>query len=55
MQGFCFLNNLAVAAKVALERHGLERVLLVDWDVHHGNGTEALLADDPRVMYVSLH
>jgi acetoin utilization deacetylase AcuC-like enzyme len=53
--GFCLLNNVVVAARVALERHGLERVLIVDWDVHHGNGTQALVERDPRVRYVSLH
>jgi len=51
--GFCLLNNVAVAA-AALADLG-ERVLIVDWDVHHGNGTEALFWDDPRVLYVSTH
>jgi acetoin utilization deacetylase AcuC-like enzyme len=51
--GFCFLNNVAVAAAHALERHGLERVAIVDFDVHHGNGTEDIFRDDPRVLMVS--
>ncbi|MBL8444571.1 MAG: histone deacetylase family protein [Zoogloeaceae bacterium] len=52
--GFCFLNNVAIAARHALEQHGLERVAVVDFDVHHGNGTEDIFRDDPRVMMVSI-
>jgi acetoin utilization deacetylase AcuC-like enzyme len=51
--GFCFFNNVAVAAAHALERHNLERVAIVDFDVHHGNGTEEMFRDDPRVLMVS--
>jgi acetoin utilization deacetylase AcuC-like enzyme len=51
--GFCFFNNVAVAAKYAVERHGLKRVAVVDFDVHHGNGTEDILAGDDRVLMVS--
>jgi acetoin utilization deacetylase AcuC-like enzyme len=51
--GFCFFNNVAVAAKYALERHGLDRVAIVDFDVHHGNGTEDIVAGDPRILMVS--
>jgi len=51
--GFCFFNNVAVAAAHALERHGLDRIAIADFDVHHGNGTEDIFADDPRVMMVS--
>lgn len=51
--GFCFFNNVAIAAKYALERHGLQRVAVVDFDVHHGNGTENILAGDDRVLMVS--
>jgi acetoin utilization deacetylase AcuC-like enzyme len=51
--GFCFFNNIAVAAKHALEGHGLERVAIVDWDVHHGNGTEDIFAGDDRVLMAS--
>jgi len=53
--GFCLFNNVAVAAHHLRKRHGLERVLIVDFDVHHGNGTEHAFYDDPHVMYVSLH
>lgn len=52
--GFCFLNNVAIAARHALEVHGLERVAVVDFDVHHGNGTEDILAGDPRVLMVGI-
>src|SRR2546423_4931968 len=51
--GFCFFNNVAVAAAHALERHGLRRVAIVDFDVHHGNGTEDIFRDDSRVLMVS--
>jgi acetoin utilization deacetylase AcuC-like enzyme len=51
--GFCFLNNVAVAAAHALHQHGLKKVAIVDFDVHHGNGTENIFHDDPRVMLCS--
>jgi acetoin utilization deacetylase AcuC-like enzyme len=53
--GFCFFNNVAVAAKYALQRHGLQRVAIVDFDVHHGNGTEDIVADDARILMVSFY
>jgi acetoin utilization deacetylase AcuC-like enzyme len=53
--GFCLLNHVAIAARVALERLGAARVLIVDWDVHHGNGTADAFRTEPRVRYVSLH
>ena len=53
--GFCLVNNVVVAARVALDDLGLARVLIVDWDVHHGNGTQELVERDPRMRYVSLH
>jgi acetoin utilization deacetylase AcuC-like enzyme len=52
--GFCFFNNVAVAAAHALAQHGLERVAVADFDVHHGNGTEDMFSDDPRVLMVSI-
>jgi acetoin utilization deacetylase AcuC-like enzyme len=53
--GFCLFNNVALAAYAALETHGLERVLIVDFDVHHGNGTQDSFDQDPRVFYFSTH
>jgi acetoin utilization deacetylase AcuC-like enzyme len=51
--GFCIFNNIAIAAKYALERHGLKRVAIVDFDVHHGNGTEDIIRGDDRMLMVS--
>ncbi|MDE2418703.1 MAG: histone deacetylase family protein [Burkholderiales bacterium] len=51
--GFCFFNNVAAAARYALERHGLKRVAIADFDVHHGNGTEDIVAGDQRILMVS--
>ena len=53
--GFCLFDNVAVAARHALDAHGLERVLVLDWDVHHGNGTNAAFHASPEVLFVSLH
>ena len=53
--GFCLFNNLAVAAAHALAAHGLKRVAIADFDVHHGNGTQAIFEHEPRVMFVSSH
>ena len=53
--GFCFVNNVAVAAKYALQRHGLKRVAIIDFDVHHGNGTEDIVAGDPRILMCSFY
>ena len=53
--GFCTFNNAAVAARHAQAEHGLERVAIVDWDAHHGNGTEAIFWEDPSVLTISIH
>lgn len=53
--GFCLLNNVAIAARHALEQHRLNQVLIVDWDVHHGNGTQDIFYEDERVHFFSVH
>jgi acetoin utilization deacetylase AcuC-like enzyme len=53
--GFCLFNSIAIAARHAQRRGAAERVAIVDWDVHHGNGTEAIFYDDPSVLFISLH
>jgi acetoin utilization deacetylase AcuC-like enzyme len=53
--GFCLLNNIAVAARFAQRHFNIRRVLIVDYDVHHGNGTEAIFYDDPSVLFISTH
>jgi acetoin utilization deacetylase AcuC-like enzyme len=53
--GFCLFNNAAVAARAAQAEYGIERVLIIDWDVHHGNGTQDIFYCDPSVYYLSLH
>jgi acetoin utilization deacetylase AcuC-like enzyme len=53
--GFCLFNNVAIAARYIQKKHKLTRVLIVDWDVHHGNGTQAAFYDDPTVFYFSVH
>jgi acetoin utilization deacetylase AcuC-like enzyme len=53
--GFCFVNNVALAAKYALQRHGLQRVAIIDFDVHHGNGTEDIVAGDERILMCSFY
>ncbi len=53
--GFCLFNNIALAAKHAQKKHGLNRILIVDWDVHHGNGTQDIFYDDGSVTFLSIH
>jgi acetoin utilization deacetylase AcuC-like enzyme len=53
--GFCLFNNVALAARRALDAHGLTRLLVVDWDVHHGNGTQDIFYEDPNVFFFSIH
>lgn len=53
--GFCIFNNVAIAAKYLIEKYKLSRVLIIDWDVHHGNGTQDIFYSDPSVMFFSLH
>lgn len=53
--GFCLFNNVAIAARYLQRKHGISRVLIVDWDVHHGNGTQHSFYDDPSVLFFSTH
>ncbi len=53
--GFCLVNNIAIAARYAQQSHDCERVAIVDWDVHHGNGTQDIFYDDPTVLFASTH
>jgi acetoin utilization deacetylase AcuC-like enzyme len=55
MMGFCLLNNVAIAARTLRAEHDIGRVMIVDWDVHHGNGTQGVFYEDPDVYYLSLH
>jgi acetoin utilization deacetylase AcuC-like enzyme len=53
--GFCIFNNVGIAARYAQQKHGVERVLIIDWDVHHGNGTQDIFYEDPSVFFFSTH
>src|SRR5699024_2093508 len=53
--GFCLFNNIAIAAKHARKKYGLKRILILDWDVHHGNGTESAFRFDSDVLFISIH
>ncbi|XP_018645482.1 histone deacetylase,putative [Schistosoma mansoni] len=53
--GFCFFNNVAIGARHAQQVYGLERIAIIDWDVHHGNGTAEIFEDDPNILYISVH
>lgn len=53
--GFCLFNNVAVAARHCITHHGLSRIMIIDWDLHHGNGTESIFYDSSEVLFISLH
>jgi acetoin utilization deacetylase AcuC-like enzyme len=53
--GFCIFNNISILAKHLQQAYGIKRILIVDWDVHHGNGTERIFYEDPSVLYFSTH
>src|SRR5205814_5186361 len=53
--GFCLFNNIAIAARYAQRKHGIGRVLIADWDVHHGNGTQDIFYEDGTVLFFSTH
>jgi len=53
--GFCIFNNLAVGAQYALDKYGISKILIIDWDAHHGNGIQDIFYDSPQVLYISLH
>jgi acetoin utilization deacetylase AcuC-like enzyme len=55
IMGFCFFNNVAIAARALQAEHGVDRILIIDWDVHHGNGTQDIFYDDASVYYISTH
>jgi len=54
-EGFCYYNNIAIAAKYAQEKYNLKKILIIDWDYHHGNSTEAMFYEDPSVLFFSTH
>jgi acetoin utilization deacetylase AcuC-like enzyme len=55
VMGFCLFNNIAIGARYAQRAHGVERVAIIDWDVHHGNGTQDIFYDDKSVLFISMH
>ncbi len=55
VMGFCLFNSIAVGARYAIKEKGFKRVMIIDWDVHHGNGTQEIFAEDPSVFFISLH
>jgi acetoin utilization deacetylase AcuC-like enzyme len=54
-EGFCYYNTIAIAARYAQKQYGFKKILIIDWDYHHGNATEAMFYDDPSVLYFSTH
>lgn len=55
VMGFCLFNNVAIASRYAQKKYGVERIAIIDWDVHHGNGTQEIFYEDPSVFYISIH
>ena len=53
--GFCMFNNIAILARYLQKKYGLDKILILDWDVHHGNGTQHLFEEDPSILYISIH
>lgn len=53
--GFCYFNNIAIATKYVQKNYGIRKVMIIDWDIHHGNGIQHIFYDDPSVLYLSLH
>ena len=53
--GFCYFNTVAITAKQLLLQTNINKILIVDWAIHHGNGTQKIFYEDPRVLYISLH
>lgn len=53
--GFCIFNNVAIGAEYAMKKHNVKKVLIVDWDIHHGNGTQKIFEDNPNVLFISIH
>lgn len=54
-QGFCIFNDVAIAAEYAIQYHHLKKILIIDWDIHHGNGTQRMFESSNQVLYISLH
>lgn len=53
--GYCFFNNVALATELAMRKYGKKRILIIDWDIHHGQGTQRFFYDNPNVLYFSIH
>jgi histone deacetylase 6 len=55
IRGFCFFNNVAIAAQISIQKYKLKKVLIFDWDIHHGNGTEEIFYENDQVLFISIH